>query len=101
MFAFHYFRYLNYSLIEILISFTQTKTFNENTNIRTNLSQNQCRQRLKKFNDKNEEIFWLIYFNIFFQIGEYCLPLIYQQKIIGIHFKALLKICHCPSTHLT
>ena len=81
MFAFHYFRYLNYSLLEILILFTQTKTLNENTNIRTNLSQNQCRQRLKKFNDKNEEILWLIYFNIFFQIGEYCLPLIYRQKL--------------------
>ena len=64
-----------------MISFTQTKTLNENTNIRTNLIQNQCRQRLKKFNDKNEEIFWLIYFNIFFQIGEYCLPLIYRQKL--------------------
>lgn len=81
MFAFHYFRYLNYSVFEILISFAQTKTLNENTNIRTNLSQNQCRQRLKKFNDKNEEIFWLIYFNIFVQIGEYCLPLIYRQKL--------------------
>lgn len=77
MFAFHYFRYLNYSLFKILISFTQTKTLNENTNIRTNLSQNQCRQRLKKFNDKNDEIFWLIYFNIFF----HCLPLIYRQKL--------------------
>ena len=64
-----------------MISFTQTKTLNENTNIRTNLIQNQCRQRLKKFNDKNEEIFWLIHFNIFFQIGEYCLPLIYRQKL--------------------